>query len=63
MSNPLDSMNLGQLKTDVESAITDVESLLAFVEKFSFLLPASAKTGITDLQTVLNLVQSFLNKV
>lgn len=63
MASPLDSLNLGQLKAEVEVALNDVESLLAFVEKFSFLLPAQAKIGITDLQTVLNVVQSFLNKV
>jgi hypothetical protein len=62
-SNPLDAMNLGQLKTEVEAAMASVEALLAFAEKFSFLLPPAAKTGITELQSVLKLVSSFLAKV
>ena len=63
MANPLDSMNLGTLKTEVEGAIASVEALLSFAEKFSFLLPPAAKAGITELQAVLNLVNSFLAKV
>lgn len=63
MSNPLDSVNVSHLKAEVETAVASVEALLAFANKFGFLLPPAAKAGITELQAVLNLVQSLLAKV
>ena len=61
MTNPLDALNVGQLKTEVEAALASAQQLIAFAEKFSFLLPPTAKASLPELQTVLNVVQSLLS--
>ena len=58
MANPFSSLTLAEVEADVAK----VEAVVELVEKYESLLPlpASVKTGVTDLDNALKFAESVL---
>lgn len=59
----LETLNLDEIKTDVAAAVSAVQSVATFVEKFESVLPANVRSIVDELQAALTFVEAVLAKV